>query len=176
MKEHLKGCVNSHYFLPSFILFLTCPCATIDQFLLVLVVWCFFPHSLESIPHILFWISLLLNWLCGHLLGQKRIKFNAVLQGKEKLGSPSPEIEHKQGAAAAYRGFQLPSKCSVFPVFHLLYTSTLIQRFSGDLTHLRLHLFRNIGVLYVPDMKGIIYTCTYKCLLFLCLKIAYLAL
>lgn len=69
MKEHLKGCVNSHYFLPSCILFPTWPCATIDQFLLVLLVRCFFPHSLESIPHILFWISLLLNWLCGHLLG-----------------------------------------------------------------------------------------------------------
>lgn len=69
MKEHVKGCVNSHYFLPSFILFPTCPRATLDQFLLILIVRLISFHiSLESIPHIHFWISLLLNWMWGHLL------------------------------------------------------------------------------------------------------------
>lgn len=157
MKEHLKGCVNSHYFLASFILFPTCPRATIDPFLLVFTCQVFLStFSIVNPSHPFLGLSTLelVVW------SSTRLEKNQIqcCSYKEKKNLEVPlqrqSINREQLLPTEV---QLPSKCSVFPVFHLLYTSTLIQRLSVDLTRLRLHLFRNIGFLYVPDTKGIIY-------------------
>ena len=52
-------------------------------------------------------------------------------------------------------GFHLPSKWRAFPIFYLLCILTLKQKFPRGLMPLRLHVFRNIGFLYVLDMKGL---------------------
>lgn len=128
----MKGCVSSHYFLPSFILFPTCPSATLDQFLLILIVRLISFHiSLESIPSHPFFDLSTLELDVGTSIGLENNQIWCSYKEKENIEVSLQRCAVNREQLAACRVFHLPSKCSVFPMFHLLYTPLWYRGFLG---------------------------------------------